>query len=495
MTDQEEQEPAPKRVRTAGQVLYPHQQECVAWMKTRPKGGLLYLPPGMGKTLVAMTWARQLFDDSGDSDSEDSGPVMIIVPKTLLRQWEIELNNFGLPAVTLPTMQPIRPKMIVLMTYSQLQALYKKQTMWRTFCQSNKFKAFILDECHVSRNKDTILFKALLALTTTTTQTTQAAKWCMSGTPCVNWPEKDFGSMAALIGCDKRDIMAQNVFHREKSLLQLPPCTINVIKCNFSVRENKRYNDYRITTSDVILAKLCKLRAYCRNVAAKFINVKSIMDESAAGTKTLVFSESVQCLRNIQEYLLTSDHETLLFHGKMTMAERQATLAEFAHNPRIKALLLSIHSGGVGLNITCASNVILMDTQYADAFEQQAIDRAHRIGQTRPVHVYKLRMNDSVENWVQGLQNSKSTALTTFIKLKPPVTATAAVADAAEAAEAETTSIAQSLKKQQKDLFKQFVHCETTSTAVADVVDAIFVATENLFDKEDEEIEVEVEEL
>ena len=512
-------EPAPKRVRLATapqpQVLYPHQRECVEWMKTRrPKGGLLYLPPGMGKTLIAMTWLRHLLLQSGGGASaSDTTLAMIIVPKTLQRQWETELTNFGLEVVTLPTMQPIQPKMVVLTTYSQVQALYTaaqkpgKEAPWRAFCQyyGAKANAFVLDECHVARNKDTIIFKALKALTLTTSATsaTSATKWCMSGTPCVNWPEKDFASMAALIGCDKRDIMT-HVFRREKSLLPLPPCTVEIIPNHFSVRERQRYDDYRLTTADVILTKLYKLRAYCRNVTSKFNKVQSILSLSPPGIKTLVFSESVQCLRNIQEFLIEKNpyqaDETLLFHGKLSLEERQATLAEFAQNPRKKVLLLSIHCGGVGLNITCASNVILMDTQYAEAFEQQAIDRAHRIGQTRPVHVYKLRMNDSVENWVQGLQNSKSSALTTFFMPPPPpppppppAAPGRAAATAAEEPPAETA--AQSLKKQQKDLFKQFVHCEATSAVVAEIADVVaeiaaevaenaFVATEKLFDAE-----------
>ena len=525
-------EPVPKRARLATttattaqpQVLYPHQRECVEWMKTRrPRGGLLYLPPGMGKTLIAMTWLRHLLlqsDGDGDGDGDGGGAsatndtlAMIIVPKTLQRQWETELTNFGLEVVTLPTMQPMQPKMVVLTTYSQVQALYTaaqkpgKEAPWRAFCQyyGAKANAFVLDECHVARNKDTIIFKALKALTTSATSATSATKWCMSGTPCVNWPEKDFASMAALIGCDKRDIMT-HVFRREKSLLPLPPCTVEIIPNHFSVRERQRYDDYRLTTADVILTKLYKLRAYCRNVTAKFNKVQSILSLSPPGTKTLVFSESVQCLRNIQEFLIEKNpyqaDETLLFHGKLSLEERQATLAEFAQNPRKKVLLLSIHCGGVGLNITCASNVILMDTQYAEAFEQQAIDRAHRIGQTRPVHVYKLRMNDSVENWVQGLQNSKSSALTTFFMPPPPPAASARAATAAEepaataAEEPAAETAAQSLKKQQKDLFKQFVHCEATSAVVAEIADVVaeiaaeaaaeaaFVATEKLFDAE-----------
>ncbi|KAI7850216.1 P-loop containing nucleoside triphosphate hydrolase protein, partial [Circinella umbellata] len=102
----------------------------------------------------------------------------------------------------------------------------------------------------------------------------------------------------------------------------------------------------------------------------------------------------------------------LRFDGKTPAGKRSKMINTFQNDPKYKIFLISLKAGGVGLNLTAANRVILMDIWWNPAMENQAIDRVHRIGQKKEVHVHRLFINQSIENTILELQAKKQVNLT-----------------------------------------------------------------------------------
>jgi SNF2 family DNA or RNA helicase len=127
-----------------------------------------------------------------------------------------------------------------------------------------------------------------------------------------------------------------------------------------------------------------------------------VLDE---GHKALVFSQFTSFLSIVRQRL---DHEGVAYEyldGKTS--DRQAPVERFQNDPNCKLFLISLKAGGQGLNLTAAEYVFLLDPWWNPAVESQAIDRAHRIGQTRRVFAYRLITRDTVEEKVLSLQSTK----------------------------------------------------------------------------------------
>merc|ERR1719217_1717758 len=93
--------------------------------------------------------------------------------------------------------------------------------------------------------------------------------------------------------------------------------------------------------------------------------------------------------------------------GSMPPAQRASVLAAFKTNPKVDVILLSLRAGGEGLNLQCATHVFLLDPWWNPAVEMQAIQRAHRIGQTQPVAAYRFCVEDSIEDDMLKIQEKK----------------------------------------------------------------------------------------
>ena len=125
----------------------------------------------------------------------------------------------------------------------------------------------------------------------------------------------------------------------------------------------------------------------------------------ANGDKVLIFSHSVRLLKSL--HLLfdrQAKYNVLFFSGEMTLPDRHAAVQEFNADPKMFILLISTKAGGVGLNITSANKVVIMDPNWNPAYDQQAQDRAYRIGQTRDVEVFRLISAGTIEEIVYARQ-------------------------------------------------------------------------------------------
>ena len=131
------------------------------------------------------------------------------------------------------------------------------------------------------------------------------------------------------------------------------------------------------------------------------------MIESAIseGHKILIFSQFVKHLGLIREYLEDKQIEFAYLDG--STKDRQGQVEKFQENDHIKVFLISLKAGGLGLNLTKADYVFLLDPWWNPAIEEQAVDRAHRIGQKKTVFTYKFITRNSVEEKILALQKNK----------------------------------------------------------------------------------------
>jgi SNF2 family DNA or RNA helicase len=120
-----------------------------------------------------------------------------------------------------------------------------------------------------------------------------------------------------------------------------------------------------------------------------------------------VFSQFTSFLTVVRKHLTKAKIPFLYLDGKTPATQRRALVDQFQTDPESKLFLISLKAGGVGLNLTAAEYVFLLDPWWNPAVEAQAVDRAHRIGQTKPVFAYRYLAKDTVEEKVLALQQSK----------------------------------------------------------------------------------------
>jgi len=141
-------------------------------------------------------------------------------------------------------------------------------------------------------------------------------------------------------------------------------------------------------------------------IAALTTHLKALRRESPT-TKSVVFSQFTSFLDLITPALARASIPTLRFDGAMTQKARAATIVEFTNHKKGTVLLLSLRAGGVGLNLTAASNVFMMDPWWSFAVEAQAIDRVHRMGQEEAVKVVRFIVEGSIEGRMLKIQERK----------------------------------------------------------------------------------------
>lgn len=136
--------------------------------------------------------------------------------------------------------------------------------------------------------------------------------------------------------------------------------------------------------------------------------VELVKDIQETGEKTIIFSQWTSLLDMISvklKYSLHLKHEC--YTGAMSTAQRDAAVEQFVNNPYCTVMLVSLRAGNAGLNLTVASRVIIMDPFWNPFIENQAVDRAHRIGQQREVKIHRILVKDTVEDRIIELQEKK----------------------------------------------------------------------------------------
>lgn len=169
----------------------------------------------------------------------------------------------------------------------------------------------------------------------------------------------------------------------------------------------------------IILTALLRLRQICCHPSLVNKDANAPFDESGKiqelfplleeiideGHRILLFSQFVEMLQIIQTGINQFNWDSVYLDG--STKNRQSVIDEFQENDNIKIFLLSLKAGGVGINLTAADYVIHFDPWWNPAVENQATDRAHRIGQDKPVFVYRMITRDTIEEKIHSMQQKK----------------------------------------------------------------------------------------
>lgn len=432
--------------------LRDYQCEGLAWILFLQRysfGGCLADDMGVGKTaqVLALLEMRRELRCTG----KPVAPSLIVVPKSLVFNWKQEAERFTPQLRVLDHTGMARDGNdfaacdVILTTYGTLRRDILS-------LKDLEFDYVILDEAQAVKNADTESSKAVRLLR-------GRYRLGLSGTPVENhlgelWSLFEFlnpgmlgaASVFKVAGStwrnpteDTRRLLAQAlrpfILRRTKQQVaqELPPKSEQTIYCEMDTAQRKLYDELRqhyresllkrietdgLTKSKIqVLEALLRLRqAACHpalldpkrigdpsgKLEALLAQLREVLDE---GHKALVFSQFTSLLKIVRERLNESGIVYEYLDG--ATRDRQARVERFQTDPSCRIFLISLKAGGVGLNLTAAEYVFILDPWWNPAVEAQAVDRTHRIGQQRSVFAYRLITRDTVEEKILELQNSK----------------------------------------------------------------------------------------
>ena len=429
--------------------LRPYQKEGVAWMQHLNKagfGGCLADDMGLGKTVQVLAYllSKRL---------AKRRPSLLVAPRSLIFNWTQEAKRFAPSLKLLDYSRSDREEQIDLIPKSDL--VMTTYACMRTDAQTLAeipFKNLILDESQAIKNANTQTAKAVRLV-----QASQV--FALSGTPVENhigelWSLFDvlnpgmLGQSAALIGggtskkATKRlpaevvsEAVRPFVLRRTKGqvLKDLPERTEMVLKVELKGKQRESYTrllkhyqamllkpkskkDFNKERFRVLEALLRLRQAACHvglideeRRSEKSAKVELLMDRVTSlteeGHKCLIFSQFTKFLDIVQDSFDSRKIRYERLDGKTR--DRQAPVNRFQEDESIAAFLISLKAGGVGLNLTAADYVFILDPWWNPAAEAQAIDRAHRLGQERKVTAYRILAEDTIEDRIIELQEQK----------------------------------------------------------------------------------------
>jgi SNF2 family DNA or RNA helicase len=432
--------------------LRDYQREGLGWMHFLRQfsfGGCLADDMGVGKTaqVLALLETRRELRAEGKVDA----PSLVVVPKSLIFNWKQEVERFT-PQVRVLDYTGIGRNKDDLSAYDLILTTYGTLRRDALHFKDQVFDYVILDEAQAVKNARTESAKAVRLLR-------GDHRLALSGTPVENhlgelWSLLDFlnpgmlgaSSVFQLAGGamrnpsdDARKMLAHALRPfllrrtKEQVATELPPKIEQTIYCEMEPRQRTLYNELRehyrksllpkINTDGIAKSKIQVLEALLRLRQAAchpgLIDRKHAQDPSAKldvlieqlravleeGHKALVFSQFTSLLGILRKALEKDGIEHEYLDGKTV--DRQARVERFQNDPECPLFLISLKAGGVGLNLTAADYVFILDPWWNPAVEAQAVDRTHRIGQLRQVFAYRLITRDTVEEKVLELQQTK----------------------------------------------------------------------------------------
>jgi SNF2 family DNA or RNA helicase len=408
--------------------LREYQHEGVAFF-VRSDAALLADEMGLGKTIqaaVALDLALR---------ASDCNRALIVAPASVRLNWERELANWA-PKLTVRRVRGSAadraayytlPIPVLIASYEQLRIDMP------SMAPSVRFDIVILDEAQRIKNRhsETALACHLVR---------RLRSWGLTGTPVENSPT-DLVSIFEFVRPGLlNDAMPRHEMHtriqphflrrrKQEVLPELPPLLMQEIPLELQGPQRAQYDAVWNSRTDILsnrtpvsqatmLTLITRLKQLCNYEPVTEQSVKldylRLVIASLTGRrdKLIVFSQYVETLRWISSHLDDVPHS--IFHGGLTEGERDAVVEEFetADGPRV--LLNSLRAGGVGLNLQAASHVMLYDRWWNPATEDQAVQRAHRFGRDRPLHVIKLLVVDSVEERIAEVLADKVALVKAF---------------------------------------------------------------------------------
>lgn len=431
--------------------LRPYQKAGYDWINflgTYRFGGCLADDMGLGKTVTTLAMLQYQKEKGAER------PSLLVMPTSLLYNWELEAGKFTPQLRVLVYTGTNRDKNLryfddydlILTSYGIVRIDVDVLKMYR-------FNYIILDESQAIKNPSSHITKAVMELEA-------GHRLILTGTPLENttmdlWTQMTFANPGLLgsqsyfrshfqVPIEKHNdeqrmrklyaLIKPFLLRRHKSqvALDLPPKVESVHYCEMAEEQEQRYEEtksyYRnfilehieeegISKSQIVvlqgLTKLRQLANHPRMIdesyegeSGKMEEIQSKLEElMSENHKVLIFSQFIKHLAILRRYLDEKEIRYAYLDGSTT--DRQAQVELFQQNETIKIFLISLKAGGLGLNLTAADYVFILDPWWNPAIEAQAVDRAHRIGQQKTVFTYKFITKNSVEEKILDLQRSK----------------------------------------------------------------------------------------
>jgi superfamily II DNA or RNA helicase len=435
-------------------ILRPYQIHGFHWLNYLYEvrwGGILADDMGLGKTVQALSFLHHYKDKHKQLNS------LVVCPTTLMFNWENEIKKFT-PDLTYHihhggdrtrSKEMMAKFNVIITTYGTLRSDIK-------LLIEVPFDYVVLDESQAIKNPASKVTKAACLLNAKN-------RLCMSGTPLQNNTFDIFAQMnflnPGMLGSieffrqefaipidkfgepDRKDHLRKLLFPfilrrtKEQVAKDLPEKTETILYCEMEEEQQKVYDAYRNDYRDKILGTieaqgihksqltilqgLMKLRQICDSPAIlsepdKYPNHSIKLDELAreiteniGDHKALIFSQFLGMLALIKEKLKELKVKFEYFDGSTSAQERERAIQSFQRDDSCRVFLISLKAGGVGLNLTAADYVYIVDPWWNPAVEQQAIDRTHRIGQTKNIFAYRMICKDTIEDKILQLQDRK----------------------------------------------------------------------------------------
>lgn len=414
-------------------------------------GGILADDMGLGKTVQALAFFLHYKKANPDAQ------FLVVCPTTLIYNWENEIKKFA-PILTYTIHHgPKRTSGsadfavydVVITTYGTMRSDIK-------MLKEITFDYALLDESQSIKNPQSQVAKASLLLNTKN-------RLALSGTPVQNNTFDLFAQMnflnPGILGSreffmnefatpidkfQEKEIVDQLkkltypfLLRRTKEQVakDLPEKTETLLVCEMGTEQRKIYEQYRsIYQSQIlgmieqqgmqraqmhILQGLTKLRQICdspailneeerlENHSVKLEELSREITENTGNHKVLIFSQFLGMLSLIRQELEKQKIPYVYFDGSTSATDREKAIQKFQNEEDCRVFLISLKAGGIGLNLTAADYVYIVDPWWNPAVEQQAIDRTHRIGQTKNIFAYRLICKDTIEEKMLILQERK----------------------------------------------------------------------------------------
>ncbi|HEX6033512.1 MAG TPA: SNF2-related protein, partial [Anaerolineales bacterium] len=442
--------------------LRPYQKHGFDWLhflKEYKFGGILADDMGLGKTIQVLAYLQSQREQSS---AESKAASLLVVPKSLIANWQREAERFTPGLRFLEYMGNLRSKdTAVFNDYDVVLTSYGTMLRDIEILRGYKFSHIILDESQAIKNPLAKSAKAARLLHAD-------HRLVMTGTPVENntfelWSQfaflnpgllgnmdyfkREFANPIESGGDEESAALLRKLIYpfilrrtKEKVAPELPPRSERTIYTDMAPAQKKVYaqtreryraellgliesegiNDVRFK----ILEGLLRLRQIAihpalveksyKGEAPKFeVLLETLETLQAEGHKALIFSQFVETLKLVRRELEERKINFVYLDGQTP--NRQARVDLFQNDPSIPFFLISLKAGGVGLNLTAADYVIHLDPWWNPAVEMQASDRAHRIGQEKPVFVYKIIARDTVEEKILQLQEKKRALVKSII--------------------------------------------------------------------------------
>ncbi|KAH0868813.1 hypothetical protein HID58_075835 [Brassica napus] len=438
--------------------LMRHQKIALEWMRQKERsynnclGAILADDQGLGKTIsiIALILFQKLKSQSRrvKKRSRRSGGTLVVCPASVVKQWAKELDDKVSPQHKLSvlvyhgsrrTNDPVELAKydVVVTTYALVtNEVLQTQRRFSGALGRVRWSRVVLDEAQTIKNHKTQVARACSSLNA-------KRRWCLSGTPIQNevmdlfsyfkflryHPYAEICSFSKRImvpiknnrlsGYKKlqavlRAILLRQEFAFYKRLEASSQSEFEAYAAAGAVYSNYAY----------ILVMLLRLRQACDHpwlvktssvervnqsvfTSTKINAVMKTLESLGKQVKTLVFSQWTGMLDLVEHSFVKSGVTFRRLDGTMSLVARDKAVKEFNNDPSVQVMLMSLKAGNLGLNMVSASHVIILDLWWNPTTEDQAIDRAHRIGQTRAVTVTRIAINNTVEDRILALQETK----------------------------------------------------------------------------------------